>query len=88
MCTRVCTTDRDRPGKMAVTKSVPVMMSQTISTAADLGLLQFFFYQSYHRKKCVFNIYYSNKMTVIVRINYSQHLQKGNIKLASTVQWE
>lgn len=46
MCTRVCTTDKDRPGKMAVTKSVPVMMSQTISTAADLGLLRvFFFYQ-------------------------------------------
>lgn len=55
MCTKVCTTDKDRPGKMAVTKSVPVMMSQTISTAADLGLLRFFFfYQSYHRKKCVF----------------------------------
>lgn len=45
MCTRVCTTDKDRPGKMAVTKSVPVMMSQTISTAADLGWLRFFFYQ-------------------------------------------
>lgn len=43
MCTKVCTTDKDRPGKMAVTKSVPVMMSQTISTAADLGLLQVFF---------------------------------------------
>lgn len=43
MCTRVCTTDRDRPGKMAVTKSVPVMMSQTISTVADLGLLRFCF---------------------------------------------
>lgn len=45
MCTRVCTTDKDRPGKMAVTKSVPVMMSQTISTAADLGLFNtgFFF---------------------------------------------
>lgn len=51
MCTRVCTTDKDRPGKMAVTKSVPVMMSQTISTAADLGLLQvFFFYQIFKEK--------------------------------------
>lgn len=58
MCTKVCTTDRDRPGKMAVTKSVPVMMSQTISTVADLGLLQFcfVFYQSYRRKKCVFSL--------------------------------
>lgn len=58
MCTKVCTTDKDRPGKMAVTKSVPVMMSQTISTAADLGLLRFcfVFYQSYHRKKCVFSL--------------------------------
>lgn len=53
MCTRVCTTDKDRPGKMAVTKSVPVMMSQTISTAADLGLLRFFFLSNYQRKKCV-----------------------------------
>lgn len=53
MCTKVCTTDKDRPGKMAVTKSVPVMMSQTISTAADLGLLQFFFLSNYQRKKCV-----------------------------------
>lgn len=54
MCTRVCTTDKDRPGKMAVTKSVPVMMSQTISTVADLGLLRFFFLSNYQRKKCVF----------------------------------
>lgn len=53
MCTKVCTTDKDRPGKMAVTKSVPVMMSQTISTAADLGLLRFFFLSNYQRKKCV-----------------------------------
>lgn len=55
MCTRVCTTDKDRPGKMAVTKSVPVMMSQTISTAADLGLLRFFFLSNYQRKKGVFS---------------------------------
>lgn len=53
MCTKVCTTDKDRPGKMAVTKSVPVMMSQTISTVADLGLLQVFFLSNYQRKKCV-----------------------------------
>lgn len=52
MCTRVCTTDRDRAGKMAVTKFVPVMMSPTTSTAADLGLLWvLFFSQSHHRKK-------------------------------------
>lgn len=51
MCTRVCTTDKDRPGKMAVTKSVPVMMSQTISTAADLGLLQVFFFIKLSKKK-------------------------------------
>lgn len=51
MCTKVCTTDRDRPGKMAVTKSVPVMMSQTISTAADLGLLRFLFFIKLSKKK-------------------------------------
>lgn len=51
MCTRVCTTDKDRPGKMAVTKSVPVMMSQTISTAADLGLLRFLFFIKLSKKK-------------------------------------
>lgn len=51
MCTKVCTTDKDRPGKMAVTKSVPVMMSQTISTAADLGLLRFFFFIKLSKKK-------------------------------------
>lgn len=55
MCTKVCTTDKDRPGKMAVTKSVPVMMSQTISTVADLGLLQvfcFFFTKLSKKKMC------------------------------------
>lgn len=51
MCTKVCTTDKDRPGKMAVTKSVPVMMSQIISTAADLGLLQVFFFIKLSKKK-------------------------------------
>lgn len=51
MCTKVCTTDKDRPGKMAVTKSVPVMMSQTISTAADLGLLRVFFFIKLSKKK-------------------------------------
>lgn len=51
MCTKVCTTDKDRPGKMAVTKSVPVMMSQTISTAADLGLLRFLFFIKLSKKK-------------------------------------
>lgn len=52
MCTKVCTTDKDRPGKMAVTKSVPVMMSQTTSTVADLGLLQvFFFFTKLSKKK-------------------------------------
>lgn len=51
MCTRVCTTDRDRAGKMAVTKFVLVMMSPTISTAADLGLIWLFLNQSHHRKK-------------------------------------
>lgn len=51
MCTKVCTTDKDRPGKMAVTKSVPVMMSQTISTVADLGLLQVFFFIKLSKKK-------------------------------------
>lgn len=74
---------------MAVTKSVPVMMSQTISTAADLGLLRFFFfYQIIKEKNVSLEICDNNKMIVIVRINYNQHLQKGNIKLASTVQWE
>lgn len=38
VCTRVCTTSRDRAGKMAVTRSVLVMMSPTTSTAAELDV--------------------------------------------------
>lgn len=48
----------------------------------------FFFYQIIKEKNVSLEICDNNKMIVIVRINYNQHLQKGNIKLASTVQWE
>ena len=46
MCTRVCTTSRDRAGKMAVTRSVLVMMSPTTSTAAELGVSTIQYYKS------------------------------------------
>lgn len=70
MCTRECTTDRDRAGKMAVTKFVLVMMSPTISTAADLGLIWLFLNQSHHRKKTCLKFLYMciKNMIVIVRI--------------------